>query len=60
LLGERFSAADVLWGTALSWTVKFGLVPEMLVIKAYMARVNARPAVLRARARDVELAKRFD
>jgi len=60
LLGDRFSAADVLWGTALSWTVKFGLVPEMLVIKAYMARVNARPAVLRARARDVELAKRFD
>jgi glutathione S-transferase len=60
LLGERFSAADVLWGTALTWTVKFGLVPELLVIKAYMARINARPAVLRGRARDVELAKRFE
>jgi glutathione S-transferase len=60
LLGERFSAADVLWGTALSWTVKFGLVPESLVITAYMASVNSRPAVLRARAKDVELAKRFD
>ena len=24
LLGERFSAADVLWGTALRWTVMFG------------------------------------
>lgn len=57
LLGERFSAADVLWGTALGWTVKFGLVPELPVIKAYMDRVNARPAVLRARARDAELAK---
>ena len=29
LLGERFSAVDVLWGTALSWTVKFGLVPDL-------------------------------
>ena len=36
LLGERFSAADVLWGTALSWTVMFGLVPETPVVKAYI------------------------
>jgi glutathione S-transferase len=60
LLGERFSAADVLWGTALSWTMKFGLVPELPVIKAYMERVNSRPAVLRARAKDAELAKAFE
>jgi glutathione S-transferase len=60
LLGDRFSAADVLWGTALSWTVKFGLVPELPVITAYMERVNTRPAVLRARARDAELAKAFE
>jgi glutathione S-transferase len=60
LLGERFSAADVLWGTALRWTVMFGLVPELPVIKAYMERVNARPAVLRARAKDAELAQRFE
>ncbi len=56
LLGDRFSAADLLWGTALGWTVKFGLVPELPVIKAYMARINSRPAVLRARAKDAELA----
>ena len=60
LLGERFSAADLLWGTALSWTVMFGLVPELPVIKAYMERVNTRPAVLRARAKDAELAKTFE
>jgi glutathione S-transferase len=60
LLGERFSAVDVLWGTALSWTVKFGLVPELPVIKSYMDRVNTRPAVVRARAKDAELAKTFD
>jgi glutathione S-transferase len=56
LLGERFSAADVLWGTALTWTTMFKLVPELPVIKAYVERANARPAVARARARDAELA----
>ena len=56
LLGDRFSAADVLWGTALTWTTMFKLVPELPVITDYMARVNARPAVLRARQKDAELA----
>jgi glutathione S-transferase len=56
LLGEKFSAADVLWGTALTWTTMFKLVPELPVIQSYMARVNARPSVARARAKDAELA----
>lgn len=56
LLGERFSAADLLWGTALTWTTKFKLVPELPVIKAYMDRVNARPSVAKVTARDAELA----
>ena len=40
MLGERFSAADVLWGTALGWTTKFGLVAHTPVIDAYVARVE--------------------
>lgn len=56
LLGERFSAADVLWGTALAWTTMFKLVPELPVIRAYIDRVAARPAVARARQKDAELA----
>jgi len=28
ILGERFSAADVLWGTALGWMTTFKVVPE--------------------------------
>ena len=56
LLGETFSAADVLWGTALGWTTRFKLVPETPVIMDYVARVGARPAVARARAKDAELA----
>jgi glutathione S-transferase len=56
LLGEQFSAADVLWGTALTWTTMFGLVPETQVTRAYMDRINARPSVTNTRKLDAELA----
>lgn len=55
LLGERFSAADVLWGTALHWTTMFKLVPELPLIRAYIDRVLARPAIQRAAALDAAL-----
>lgn len=56
LLGDKFTALDVLWGSALTWTTMFGLVPETPVIRAYLDRINARPAVARARQKDAELA----
>ncbi len=56
LLGERYTAADVLWGTALAWTTRFGLVPALPVITAYVERVAARPGVQRAREKDAQLA----
>ncbi|RJG07570.1 glutathione S-transferase family protein [Noviherbaspirillum cavernae] len=56
LLGEKFTAADALWGTALLWTTMFKLVPETPLIKAYIERTSARPAVARARKKDAELA----
>lgn len=56
LLGERFSAADVLWGTALGWTTQFKLVPEQADIAAYVARIAGRPSVARVRASDNEIA----
>jgi glutathione S-transferase len=55
LLGERFTAADVLWGTALRWTTMFKLVPETAAITAYIARVTARPAATRAAAIDAKI-----
>ena len=55
LLGDTFSAADVLWGTALNWTTMFKLVPELPEIRAYIDRVLARPAMQRAAARDAQL-----
>ena len=56
LFGERFTAADVLWGTALNWTTKFQLVPELPVIRSYIDRVLARPAMQRALAKDAAFA----
>ena len=55
LLGDTFSAADALWGTALNWTTLFKLVPDLPVIRAYIDRVLARPAIRRAAAMDAEL-----
>jgi glutathione S-transferase len=56
LLGDRFTAADVLWGSALAWTTGFGLVPLSPAIERYLQAVQSRPAMIRARARDAELA----
>ncbi len=56
LLGGRFSAADVLWGTVLAWTTMFELVPKQPEIMDYVSRIGARPAVARVQAKDAELA----
>jgi len=56
LLGERLSAADILWGTALGWTMAFKLVPDRPVFADYARRIAERPAVVRARAKDEALA----
>lgn len=55
LLGDTISAADILWGVALSWTVAFKMVPDTPAIRAYIDLIAARPAVQRARAREAEM-----
>ncbi|TLG79111.1 glutathione S-transferase family protein [Methylocystis sp. B8] len=57
LFGERFTAADILWGTALRWTVGFGLVPETEQISAYVERITTRPCFARVAQTDEELLK---
>jgi glutathione S-transferase len=59
VLGERFSAVDVLWGTALAWMTNFKLVPELPAIMAYVGRINARPSVAKIKALDAELAAKL-
>ena len=60
LLGDRFTAADVLWGTALTWMTGFGLVEPVAPIKAYVDRWNARPSVKKVAQIDSELLKARD
>ena len=48
LLGERFTAADVLWGGALNFGLKCKLLPELPGFRAYVERVQSRPAIRRA------------
>lgn len=56
LLGDTFSAADVLYGTALNWMTQFKLVPELSVIRDYIERVTSRAAMRRAAEADTALA----
>jgi glutathione S-transferase len=58
MLGDQFTAVDVLWGVALAWVTNFKLVPALPPIQAYIDRTNARPAFARAREKDQELAAR--
>ena len=55
LLGERFSTADVLVGSALRWGAMMGGVPQRPEFAAYVERLTARPALQRALARDQAL-----
>ena len=55
MLGERFTAVDVLWGGALHWATLFNLVPETPQIRAYVDRVITRPAMQRVAAKDSEI-----
>ena len=56
LLGDKFSAADILWGSAMGWMNMYQLLPESAVISAYIDRIASRPAVIAAKAKDAELA----
>jgi glutathione S-transferase len=55
LLGERFSAADVMIGLDLHFGIDlFKLVPSRPLLRAYVDRCLARPALQRAKAIDAE------
>lgn len=52
ILGERFSAADVLYGTTFAMFGQSPMMPESAVIDDYVQRIVTRPALGRAQARD--------
>jgi glutathione S-transferase len=51
MLGERFSALDVLYGTTFKLFAQSPLLPKTPVIDDYVTRVVARPAFARAMAK---------
>ena len=57
ILGEKFSAADVLWGSALTWMTMFKILPEHPAVAAYIARGASRPALARSSAKDHDFMK---
>ena len=55
LLGEEFTAADVVIGSGISWGMKFKLIPELPEFTAYVGRLSERPAFKRQLAQDQAL-----
>ncbi|HET7203210.1 MAG TPA: glutathione S-transferase family protein [Steroidobacteraceae bacterium] len=52
LLGEQFSAADILYGTTFAMFLQSPLMPKSPVVEQYVQRIVSRPAFARAQALD--------
>jgi glutathione S-transferase len=50
ILGEQFSAADVMIGSTFVWAAMIGLIGSYPQIQAYVTRLSERPALQRAQA----------
>ncbi len=55
LMGEQFTAADVVVGSTLRWGLMFKLLPERPEFIRYVGRLQERPALQRAVAADQDL-----
>jgi len=56
IMGDQFTAADVVIGSDLRFGMMFKMLPERSEFTAYTGRLAQRPALQRAQARDEELA----
>jgi glutathione S-transferase len=52
ILGDRFSAADVYFGSAIGFYLQFGSIEPRPAFVAYSERLQNRPAAIRAREID--------
>jgi glutathione S-transferase len=57
ILGDMFSAADVIMGSMIRYGMMFGILPKRDEFNAYVERLNQRPALQRTDARDEEMAQ---
>lgn len=58
IAGSRFTAADVYVGSHLMWGMQFGTIEKRPAFEAYVARLEGRPAHLRATELDDALVER--
>ena len=56
IMGDQFTAADVVIGSGLRFGMMFKMLPERSEFIAYTGRLAQRPALTRAEAKDKELA----
>jgi glutathione S-transferase len=56
LAGDQFTAADVYLGASVGWAMQFGLIEKRPSLAAYVQRLHARPAAMRAKEIDDALA----
>jgi glutathione S-transferase len=59
ILGERFTAADVVVGANLNWGMQFKLLPDLPEFVAYTDTIKKRPALQRQLAKDAEFARKM-
>ena len=60
IVGERFTAADVVIGSNILWGMDLvKVIPERPEFRAYVQRISQRPASQRSFAKDQELAKQL-
>ena len=55
IMGEQFTAADVIVGAHIRWGMMFKMIPERKEFLDYAACLAARPAAQRAEAKDKEI-----
>lgn len=57
--GDRFTAADVYFGSSIGWGLQFGSIEKRPAFEQYFARLASRPASIRANEIDNALIARM-
>lgn len=52
IAGDKFSAADVYFGSSIGWGLMFGSIEKRPAFQDYFGRIASRPAAVRAREID--------
>lgn len=60
LLGTEFTAADIVFGSTLSFAMMFGAFEKKDLYTTYVSRLMERPAAIRARNKSAEIAKTLE